>query len=214
MTKNIYPIPSDKCKDGAVLCLENANRLLCESVLLFESERYLTSCFLAIYAIEEIGKCTELLESFRKGEDITKTKWKRLTRGKAHFRKIRTGRRLAIKHLEEKFPFLKTNIRSGSILTSRYDDTHLIFSEHYQWLKEQFLYVGWEHNNWRSPASFSMTEKIVYATIIITEAFEAYQELVEELRIDDDIYRIHNRFEIMSLERLDYILTQKVPKTN
>jgi len=55
-------IPSQNCREGAELCLENANRLLQDAFILFEDKRYITTSCLAIYSFEEIGKGKELLE--------------------------------------------------------------------------------------------------------------------------------------------------------
>ena len=68
-------IPSQNCREGAELCLENANRLLQDEFIFFEDKRYITTSCLAIYAIEEIGNGKELLELFEIGKDLSESKW-------------------------------------------------------------------------------------------------------------------------------------------
>lgn len=178
-----FPIPSNRCRDGADLCLDNAIRLLHEAKLLFENERYLTSCCLAIYALEEIAKGRKLLEFSQNGNDVTKKEWERLTRGRAHVEKIINGRKMAIKRLEERFPFtLKMGV-PGSLLNGRFEEAHRIFARYSQWLKEQCLYVGWERSNWVFPMKFTMINQMTF-NLALVESFEGCKSLAQEMGRD------------------------------
>lgn len=203
-----FPIPSKRCQEGASLCLDNAIRLLKEAKLLFENEIYLTSCCLAIYALEEIGKGEELLEAFKSQKNVTKTKWRKLSkRTYAHVRKIKTGRKLAMKRLEERFDFILNRFRLSSLSDSRYEEVRWILAKHDQWWKEQCLYVGWEQNKWTIPMRFRKSDQMLFATLKIIEIFEGCMAIAVKLGRDaSDIKKALNEFGATSFQRWNYIL--------
>lgn len=201
-----FPILWERCQEGASLCLDNAIRLFQEAKLLFENEIYLTSCCLAIYALEEIGKGEELLEAYKNGKAVTKTKWKKLTRGyEAHLRKIRTGRKVAKKQLEERFQLILNRLKP--LPDSRYEEVHRILAKSFQWWKERCLYVGWEQNNWTTPMRFRKSDQMFYAYLEITESFEGCKALAEELARDThNIEKTFDEFGRILSQRWNYIL--------
>jgi len=175
-----FPLPWQKCKEGAEYCLENANRILEDSVTLFADKRYITSSFLAIFAIEEIGKGAQLLELFKTKIDLTKSKWRKLRKGRySHIRKIKTGQNLAHKYLRKMLRNLPKDI-----LAEWSEKAKEFWAKHYQWRKEQYLYVGLENGIWVSPIRKSIISQVTFAGMELSEAFEAYIELARELGKD------------------------------
>lgn len=203
-----FPIPSERCQEGASHCLDNAIRLLQQSILLFRNEMYLTSCGLAIIAIEEIGKGMELFEAFRSEEDVTKAKWNKLTRYGAHLRKIRTGRSIAMKHMEDRFQSILPRLRR--LPESKYEEARRVLAKHYQWWKKQCFYVDWNQGNWIAPSRFSEQVRILYAFMEIAESFEGCKALAKELGRDTfNLEKDSDEFERISSRRLDCLLGWK-----
>lgn len=194
MNKADFPIPSERCKEGANLCLDNAIRLFKEAKLLFENEIYLTSSFLAIFSLEEIGKGVALLEAFKNKKAVTRTKWQKLTKGKAHLIKIRAGRKIAQKQLEKEF-YNMVGFRFKSISNKDKEEAHKILAKHFQWWKEKSLYVDWEQSNWTSPMKFDKKNRMVFAGWEIIESFEGCKALAEDLgRNTSDLEKTFDEF--------------------
>ena len=203
-----FPIPSECCQEGASHCLGNAIRLLQQSVLLFRNEMYLTSCGLAIIALEEIGKGIELFGAFRSEEDVTKTKWNKLTRYGAHLKKIRTGRSIAMKHMEDRFQSILPKLRR--LTESEYEEARRVLAKHYQWWKKQCFYVDWNQSNWIVPSKYSRQVQILYAFMEIVNSFEGCKALAKELGRDtSNIEKSSDEFERISSQKLDYLLGWK-----
>lgn len=202
------PIPWERCQEGASHCLDNAIRLLHQSILLFRNEMYFTSCGLAIFALEEIGKGIELFEAFKSEENVTKTKWENLTERRAHLRKIRTGRSTAMKHMEDRFKSMLPRLRR--LPETVYEKTRPIIAEHYQWWKERCFYVDWKQGNWTAPSRFSEQDRILYAFMEIAESSEGCKALAKELGRDtSNIEKSSDEFERISSQKLDYLLGWK-----
>jgi AbiV family abortive infection protein len=201
MTSGDFPFPWEGCKEGADVCLENANRLLQDACLLFEKERYITSSCLAILTIEEIGKGIELLELFRTQEDLSKSKWDKLSKGKAHVGKIMAGQGLVHEHLEKQFK----NIR---LMNLNLDErAKLTLAKHYQWRKEQYLYVDLVNNRWISPATRFAKSQAVLASMELAEAFEGCIALGEKLGHDmRDLEKRYDTFATATMKVVDKYL--------
>jgi AbiV family abortive infection protein len=198
MTGADFPFSWKGCKDGADVCLENANRLLQDACLLFEKERYIASSCLAILTIEEIGKGIELLGLFRTQEDLSKSKWEKLSKGKAHIRKIMAGQELVHEYLEKQFK----NIR---LMKAKIDEqAKLTLAKHYQWRKERYLYVDLVNNRWVSPATRSAKSQAVLASMELAEAFEGCIALGKALGRDTtDHEKRYDRFATASMKVVD-----------
>jgi len=201
-------IPSERCQEGASHCLDNAIGLLQESTLLFRNEMYSRSCGLAIYALEEIAKGKELFAAFRNGNGITKTKWNKLTRYGAHLRKIRTGRSIAMKHMEDRFQSILPRLRR--LPESEYEEARRVLAKHYQWWRNQCFYVDWNQGNWITPSRFSEQVRILYAFMEIAESFEGCKALAKELGRDtSNLEKDSDEFGRISSRRLDCLLGWK-----
>ncbi len=75
-------------KEGAKICLSNSQRLLDDSKALFYGNSYLTCFYLAQICLEELAKGFKLIEKEKKRESFTEEEWDKITRGKAHKRKL------------------------------------------------------------------------------------------------------------------------------
>lgn len=193
-----FPIPSKSCQEGSGLCLNNAIRLSQDTRLLYKNERYLTSYCLATLALEEIAKGVELLKASKNGKDITKTKWTEL---KAHKEKIRIGRKVAMQSFEERFRLILKRLKT--LPKEKYDEVDLILADTYKWLKEKFLYVDWDQNNWTAPMKFRKADQIFFATFAIKKSFESCKFLAQEL--GRDTLDIEKALDELS-QRLNYLL--------
>ena len=170
-----FAVSSEQCKLGAELCSDNANRLWEDAALLLRKRKYATASCLAIYTIEEAGKGIELLRLFKTGRNLSESKWKRLSRGKAHEKKILAGQKLAQKSIETLFQNL--NIRH-EVISDRFQE---VMSKHYQWRKERYLYVDLDENHWVSPITAFGKGQLILAIMVLVEAFYACMELSNEL---------------------------------
>ncbi len=186
MVDTDFPFSSKRCREGAQLCLENTNRLLDDACILFHNKRYITASILAIYSLEEIGKSIELLKLSKNGKDLSKSKWNKLTQWGAHKRKIRNGRKLALKDLEERLQM------PGKVTANKFEQAHSILSSHYNEMKKQYLYVGLEDNKWTSPTILGESQ-LIMASMDLGHSFEGYMKLAKELGRND---RCHEAFRI------------------
>jgi len=203
MTSGIFPFSWKKCREGADLCLENANRFLQDAFILFENERYVTASCLAIYAIEEVGKGMELLELFKTQKDLSESKWKKLTKGRAHIRKIKTGQKLAHQYLKEQLQKLY------SIETKGYEQAQLPWAKYLQWRKEQCLYVDLENNKWTSPTTKLVRSQVILASMELSEAFEGCVSFAKELGRDiTDLNKRYDAFQMSSMRHLNRFLEE------
>jgi AbiV family abortive infection protein len=191
-----FPYPWVKCKRGADLCFENADRLIRDAHLLLENERYVTCSCLAIYAIEEIGKGKKLSELFRTQQDLSRPEWERLCKGKAHIAKIEAGQRLVHEHLKKQFPQLRWNQAEA-----RYEQAYKSLAEHYQWRKEKYLYVDLLNDDWIFPSMRPAETEAVLTLMVLTEAFEGCIALGKELGLATvDIEKRYDEFITLSFK--------------
>jgi AbiV family abortive infection protein len=191
MNEADFPYPWKKCQEGSNLCYENAKQLLLDATILCEDERYTSSAFLAVITLEEIGKGLELYELVRTKTNLSKTRWEKLTQ---HIRKIKTGRDLAYKNMKETLSKYKITFK-----TKPTEESQKILAEHYQWAKEQNLYVGLDNNEWTAPSNWFPTRKQgILASFRLTEAYEACIGLAKLLGKDvAELERNYEAFKIL-----------------
>jgi AbiV family abortive infection protein len=77
-------------REGAFMCLDNANRLLEDAETLFFKSRYLSCFLLTQLALEELAKGFKLIEAHSKNREFSKEDWKNLTwKRKGHVNKLK-----------------------------------------------------------------------------------------------------------------------------
>lgn len=128
MDSGRFPIPLNRLREGAQLCLRNAERLCADADLLRDYKEYATSISLLVLCSEEAAKGLWLSKKAEEGEMVTATEWKKWTRKRAHVRKLRYLRELIKEALG-------------------YDIFEPLTDEQAKALKESGLYVDWKRNH-------------------------------------------------------------------
>lgn len=192
----------ERCREGTLLCLENAEGLLIDAVLLYVNKRYTSSSSLAIYSFEEIGKGKELLELYQNTKNLSKSHWKKLSKGQAHTRKITTGQKVAYRYLIDR-SILPENKDPSPDKIKEFEEAFPILAQHYQRRKEQYLYVGFDKNEWTSPKrNFSERSNVILASQIIDQVYGACIALAHELGLDSNLEKEYKEFGDLSMSRL------------
>jgi len=107
-----------------------------------------------------------------------------------------TGRELAHKYFEERLPWLYKEVK--------YEQARLPLAKLYQEIKKQYLYVGLENNKWTSSTQKSVVTQIMWASIELSEAFEACIELAKELGRDTtDFDKRYEAFGMSLMREMD-----------
>lgn len=196
----------ERCKKGTLLCLENAEGLLEDAVILYDKKRYTYSSSLAIYSLEEIGKGKELLELYQAKKNLSESHWKKLSKGRAHIRKIITGQKVAYKYMRNRSSLPQHKDPSPEKI-KEFEEAFPFLANHYQWRKEQYLYVGFDKNEWTSPKrKWSERSNVVLSTQIITMSFEACIALSHELGQDTGLEKKYETFSDLSMSRLEKVI--------
>lgn len=86
---NKFPIPLGKLREGAELCLKNAQRLYHGSVSSATSDLYAIRLSLLVLSFEESAKGLMIQEKLDKKEAITEDDWQKWTRRSPHIRRLR-----------------------------------------------------------------------------------------------------------------------------
>jgi len=126
--------------EGAYLCLTNSKRLASSAKLVAESEEeYGLSIFLLIISAEEVAKGFLLAENYEQKRPINEDEWIRLTKGKAHIRKLQELRKRIKKY-------------SGKDMFQTFDmqktpDGNPPEKVMQRW-KEYGLYIEWKQYEW------------------------------------------------------------------
>jgi AbiV family abortive infection protein len=133
--------------------------MLCDCAISIEEGFPVIASFLAILAIEEIGKGLAFIESYEKNNDLTEKDWKKLTAGSsAHKNKLKRVH----KALVDPYSMLKPHELSAKLgeLKEAQHDLSKIAKEMHD-LKLNYLYVNWndKEGQWDSPANWGEEEK-------------------------------------------------------
>ena len=103
------------------------------------------------------------------------------------------GQKLIHDHLEKQFPQLHLKNKA------KYEQAYRRLAEHYQWRKEQYLYVDLMNDEWIFPAMRPVKTEAILGLMVLTEAFEGCIALGKELeRVTADLETRYQEFVTLS----------------
>lgn len=148
-----YPLLRDYDK-GIRLSKENAERLIEDAKMLFESKKYPSAFYLAVIGIEEIGKALLLLKYKKEQKEITKTQWKNVFC--FHQEKLRIVEKAITQHIRKtkaQYGFGENAMRGISEGEVSNIDVSNMIVEGLKQDKDAFLYVGYDFSRsvWSTP---------------------------------------------------------------
>ena len=143
-----------KLPQGAEICLKNAERLLEDAKILFREDRYPSGHVLAMLSHEEVAKAFFLLDFYERREDLRKKQWEKITKGRAHSRKLDLIQRKEIEWID-KVLWEKTE------LTENLSESLKRLARAEQIIKERLTYVDYSFSKheWMNPETELASDK-------------------------------------------------------
>lgn len=152
-------------REGASACLNNANRLLEDSKLLFDKKSYQSCFLLSQLALEELAKGFKLIEKHQKSKQFSREEWNKLTRkgSKAHKNKLKYLKEVEDKWTAEITRELGKDLNYFQVLkktvakipwaknVDKYRDEIIKVAFHWR-LKGVYVDYDWKRKRWFDPS--------------------------------------------------------------
>jgi AbiV family abortive infection protein len=150
-------------RKGALVCLDNADRLLEDAETLFAQRSYLSCFLLTQLASEELAKGFKLIEKYSKNKKFSKEEWEQLTsKPKAHVDKLKYLQEVEDKWMAEVTRGLGPELDYSRLLKKIAADIpwagnvdkfrKKMSRAHYDWrIKSLYVDYDWTKKQWLEP---------------------------------------------------------------